>query len=190
MARITAILNCVRAALEKHKAPELTLVSRRTTPPTQYTASFPSYNVNEAKRFSIFAMLLSIHYLLFTGQVVTKREIFCQHFPGAKSQCTINRRCQQQYPADPFHQSRIRLSIEFPDKRLLQYDCGKLQRLDGLLTPSTTLKPLWAFRAAHSASLRRQRAWSRAERRFGCDCQCFLLSPSNTIEGLTPYGIY
>jgi helicase SWR1 len=42
-------------------------------------------------------------------------------------------RCQQQYPTDPFHQSRIRLSIAFPDKRLLQYDCGKLQRLDGLL---------------------------------------------------------
>jgi len=43
------------------------------------------------------------------------------------------RRCQQQYPSDPFHQPRIRLSIAFPDKRLLQYDCGKLQRLDGLL---------------------------------------------------------
>jgi helicase SWR1 len=34
---------------------------------------------------------------------------------------------------DPFHESRIRLSIAFPDKRLLQYDCGKLQRLDVLL---------------------------------------------------------
>ena len=34
---------------------------------------------------------------------------------------------------DPFHEARIRLSIAFPDKRLLQYDCGKLQRLDSLL---------------------------------------------------------
>ncbi|KAF2812778.1 uncharacterized protein BDZ99DRAFT_460153 [Mytilinidion resinicola] len=34
---------------------------------------------------------------------------------------------------DPFHESRIRLSIAFPDKRLLQYDCGKLQRLATLL---------------------------------------------------------
>lgn len=34
---------------------------------------------------------------------------------------------------DPFHESRTRLSIAFPDKRLLQYDCGKLQRLDQLL---------------------------------------------------------
>jgi len=35
--------------------------------------------------------------------------------------------------ADPFHEARTRLSIAFPDKRLLQYDCGKLQRLDKLL---------------------------------------------------------
>lgn len=34
---------------------------------------------------------------------------------------------------DPFHEARIRLSIAFPDKRLLQYDCGKLQRLATLL---------------------------------------------------------
>lgn len=36
-------------------------------------------------------------------------------------------------PEDPYHEARIRLSIAFPDKRLLQYDCGKLQRLDSLL---------------------------------------------------------
>ena len=40
---------------------------------------------------------------------------------------------QQIYKADAFHEARIRLSIAFPDKRLLQYDCGKLQRLDKLL---------------------------------------------------------
>jgi len=34
---------------------------------------------------------------------------------------------------DPFHESRIRSAIAFPDKRLLQYDCGKLQSLDVLL---------------------------------------------------------
>ena len=36
-------------------------------------------------------------------------------------------------PEDSFHEARMRLSIAFPDKRLLQYDCGKLQRLDALL---------------------------------------------------------
>lgn len=36
-------------------------------------------------------------------------------------------------PPDPWHESRMRSSIQFPDKRLLQYDCGKLQVLDGLL---------------------------------------------------------
>lgn len=35
--------------------------------------------------------------------------------------------------SDPFHQARMKLSIAFPDKRLLQYDCGKLQRLAKLL---------------------------------------------------------
>ncbi|KAK7739248.1 swr1 complex component [Diatrype stigma] len=34
---------------------------------------------------------------------------------------------------DPWHESRMRLSIQFPDRRLLQYDCGKLQALDRLL---------------------------------------------------------
>ncbi|KAH6643098.1 SNF2 family N-terminal domain-containing protein [Boeremia exigua] len=34
---------------------------------------------------------------------------------------------------DPFHEVRMRQSIAFPDKRLLQYDCGKLQRLATLL---------------------------------------------------------
>ena len=36
-------------------------------------------------------------------------------------------------PYDPWHEARMRLSIQFPDKRLLQYDCGKLQVLDRLL---------------------------------------------------------
>lgn len=36
-------------------------------------------------------------------------------------------------PYDPFHEAQMRLSIAFPDKRLLQYDCSKLQRLDKLL---------------------------------------------------------
>ncbi|KAI8281094.1 Helicase SWR1 [Colletotrichum sp. SAR 10_98] len=39
----------------------------------------------------------------------------------------------KQAPIDPWHEARMRLSIQFPDKRLLQYDCGKLQALDKLL---------------------------------------------------------
>ena len=45
----------------------------------------------------------------------------------------VVRKAQQVCPADFFHESRMRLSIAFPDKRLLQYDCGKLQKLDALL---------------------------------------------------------
>lgn len=36
-------------------------------------------------------------------------------------------------PEDHFHEARMRLSIAFPDKTLIQYDCGKLQQLDKLL---------------------------------------------------------
>ncbi|KAL8702136.1 MAG: hypothetical protein Q9201_004570 [Fulgogasparrea decipioides] len=43
------------------------------------------------------------------------------------------RAAQRVCPVDAFHEARMRLSIAFPDKRLLQYDCGKLQRLDSLL---------------------------------------------------------
>lgn len=36
-------------------------------------------------------------------------------------------------PTDPWHEARMRHTIQFPDRRLLQYDCGKLQALDKLL---------------------------------------------------------
>ena len=45
----------------------------------------------------------------------------------------IIREAQRACPEDAFHEARMRLSIAFPDKRLLQYDCGKLQKLDSLL---------------------------------------------------------
>lgn len=45
----------------------------------------------------------------------------------------VVRSANQRYSTDAFHEARMRLSIAFPDKRLLQYDCGKLQRLDALL---------------------------------------------------------
>lgn len=43
------------------------------------------------------------------------------------------RECTNSSEPDPFHEARMKLSIQFPDKRLLQYDCGKLQTLDKLL---------------------------------------------------------
>ncbi|MCJ1476344.1 swr1 complex component [Lambiella insularis] len=45
----------------------------------------------------------------------------------------VVRQAQQMCSEDAFHEARMRLSIAFPDKRLLQFDCGKLQRLDTLL---------------------------------------------------------
>lgn len=43
------------------------------------------------------------------------------------------REAQAVLPADAFHEARTRLSIAFPDKSLIQYDCGKLQALARLL---------------------------------------------------------
>lgn len=40
--------------------------------------------------------------------------------------------------SNPFHKSQMKLSISFPDKSLLQYDCGKLQMLDRLLQQLTS----------------------------------------------------
>lgn len=34
---------------------------------------------------------------------------------------------------NPFHHAQVKLSVAFPDKQLLQYDCGKLQKLATLL---------------------------------------------------------
>ncbi len=45
----------------------------------------------------------------------------------------VVRSTNESFTPDAFHEARMRLSIAFPDKRLLQYDCGKLQRLDTLL---------------------------------------------------------
>ena len=46
---------------------------------------------------------------------------------------TALRPSPQSSTTDPYHEARMCLSIAFPDKRLLQYDCGKLQSLDALL---------------------------------------------------------
>lgn len=39
---------------------------------------------------------------------------------------------------NPFHKSQVKLSIAFPDKSLLQYDCGKLQKLAQLMQQLTS----------------------------------------------------
>ena len=51
----------------------------------------------------------------------------------SKTGVELVRSSQMAQTRDPFHEPRIRQSIAFPDKRLLQYDCGKLQRLASLL---------------------------------------------------------
>ena len=66
---------------------------------------------------------------------VTPAVVATDMVPLALSQSGVEvvRSAHQQCSTDAFHEARMRLSIAFPDKRLLQYDCGKLQRLDSLL---------------------------------------------------------
>ena len=54
-------------------------------------------------------------------------------FALSRSRVEAIQKTQRTQDSDPFHEARMRHSIAFPDKRLLQYDCGKLQRLDILL---------------------------------------------------------
>lgn len=54
-------------------------------------------------------------------------------FTLTRSGAAAIRDVQGDFKSDPFHEARMKLSIQFPDKRLLQYDCGKLQALDKLL---------------------------------------------------------
>ncbi|KZM20290.1 DNA helicase [Ascochyta rabiei] len=51
----------------------------------------------------------------------------------SKQGVELIRSSEMAHQRDPFHDARMRQSIAFPDKRLLQYDCGKLQRLATLL---------------------------------------------------------
>ncbi|KAL8903595.1 MAG: hypothetical protein Q9207_003820 [Kuettlingeria erythrocarpa] len=66
---------------------------------------------------------------------VTPAVTACDMAPLVLSRSGVEcvRNVQRICPTDAFHEARMRLSIAFPDKRLLQYDCGKLQRLDALL---------------------------------------------------------
>ena len=65
-----------------------------------------------------------------TPAVVTRDMTSLALTPEAQDMCKA---LDHHLRVDPFHESRMRLSVQFPDKRLLQFDCGKLQTLDKLL---------------------------------------------------------
>ncbi|KAK9246214.1 SNF2 family N-terminal domain-containing protein [Lipomyces tetrasporus] len=69
------------------------------------------------------------HFAFVTPNVVTL-DLWRLVFPGIST--TMYSDIRQKYD-NPMHQAQVKLSIAFPDKRLLQYDCGKLQRLAILL---------------------------------------------------------
>ncbi|CAE6443708.1 unnamed protein product [Rhizoctonia solani] len=55
---------------------------------------------------------------------------------NSSGDCTLASEVQSAFPKpvfDVLHRASVKLQIAFPDSSLLQYDCGKLQALDGLL---------------------------------------------------------
>lgn len=50
-----------------------------------------------------------------------------------ETQLCVRNSIQDEAITNPYHQAQVKLSIAFPDKQLLQYDCGKLQKLATLL---------------------------------------------------------
>lgn len=49
------------------------------------------------------------------------------------TQALVRKEVQEDFISNPYHHAQVKLSIAFPDKQLLQYDCGKLQKLASLL---------------------------------------------------------
>lgn len=49
------------------------------------------------------------------------------------TQALVRKEVQENVISNPYHHAQVKLSIAFPDKQLLQYDCGKLQKLASLL---------------------------------------------------------
>lgn len=49
------------------------------------------------------------------------------------TQALVREEVQNDIISNPYHHAQVKLSIAFPDKQLLQYDCGKLQKLASLL---------------------------------------------------------
>ncbi|QFZ29001.1 putative helicase [Clavispora lusitaniae] len=49
------------------------------------------------------------------------------------TQVLVRNEVESNHIENPFHHAQVKLSVAFPDKQLLQYDCGKLQKLATLL---------------------------------------------------------
>lgn len=75
-------------------------------------------------------------YAVLTPKVVTM-DMKEQVFPEPVKDRVLHEVAANQLD-NPFHKSQVKLSIAFPDKSLLQYDCGKLQMLDKLMQQLTS----------------------------------------------------
>ncbi|CAG8519952.1 13565_t:CDS:2 [Gigaspora rosea] len=84
--------------------------------------------VSNERRYSMMEEVIK-QYAFVTPAVVA-RDMASLTLAGLPDELRMMIHEQMQ---DIYHPIRVKLQIAFPDKRLLQYDCGKLQELDRLL---------------------------------------------------------
>lgn len=103
------------------------LTSKKPVPTTDI---FQSFQISIPKRVSEMSDVID-NFSVLTPPVVAI-DMKDQLIP-ISTQRTIMEKVNQNVIENPFIKSQVKLSIGFPDKSLLQYDCGKLQKLASLL---------------------------------------------------------
>ncbi|CAG8570123.1 9558_t:CDS:2 [Acaulospora morrowiae] len=93
-----------------------------------HTKSLTDMLVSYERRYNMMEDIIK-QYAFVTPAVVA-RDVSSYALSGLPDEVRLMIRDQAQ---DLYHPIRVKLQIAFPDKRLLQYDCGKLQELDLLL---------------------------------------------------------
>ncbi|CAG8509274.1 12714_t:CDS:2 [Acaulospora colombiana] len=93
-----------------------------------HTKSLTEMIVSYERRYNMMEDIIK-QYAFVTPAVVA-RDVASYALAGLPEEMRLMIYDQVQ---DLYHPIRVKLQVAFPDKRLLQYDCGKLQELDVLL---------------------------------------------------------
>ncbi|GES89449.1 SNF2 family helicase Swr1 [Rhizophagus clarus] len=94
----------------------------------EYTNSLPDMVVSYERRYGMMEEIIK-RYAFVTPAVVAA-DVRSYALSGLPEEFRL---IVHNHVQDLYYPIRVKLMIAFPDKRLLQYDCGKLQELDRLL---------------------------------------------------------
>lgn len=109
-------------------------IQTATQPKQPITDAYNEIALSIPKRVEVMDDIIE-KYSVLTPSVVTL-DMKDQIIP-VSTQRTIMNEVANSNIDNPFHKSQVKLSIAFPDKSLLQFDCGKLQKLATLLQDLT-----------------------------------------------------